>query len=732
MSSPISFPELYKAGFDDFIIPSHETAPFTTIQNRAKVTRSLKAIAGVERVMVRGVNRLQNEFGPNGEQVWEADNKDSRIRFVGTVSSLSNTSGSQIVLAQNAFSEIAFYGTGINFLYKVDNAGRDLKQSIDGGAETDVSEMGSTILSARNYATNQVIPLYSNLTLGWHVLRLRNNSANDDFIYGFEILNQRTDLAVYQGSGIAQGALNGLSSLATSSFTDGVTGTRGARVVKYIDNGTLKSAVQAVDASAAYLASANHTNEEVVRRINFREFGANRADDFSTLAGVVSDRAFTLDDGTTTLVGNDVNIVSTSGLDGVIVNSNSSGFATLTFVGTGLDLFLVNNTTSAINNTSNAFEFYVDGVLVGNLPVQASDTHLKIFKVCSGLPYGTHTVRVFRNAPNNWSIGLHDFIIYQPKKPSIPAGALEVADYNVVASFVPSLTSTNFVPSQGVVRKSSLREATYVGTWASPVLDTSLFSHGFNVGGNTANNFVTYTFFGTGFDFRTVITNAFSYNWTVLVDGLALNAGTNIGSSSSLITTGSTGLSMSAAGVVSGAATGSGTNPALIRVTGLSLGLHTVRITLNSGYYLWNDGFDIITPIHINQPSLKTGSLSLKSATKYSPEKVLSNAGPDLSKAKAWVVFDGVNQIIYSSYNVQAVLRTATGVFYVYFEKPFKIRGSSPYGLVGSVLVSSSQAETQNSGFTNSYCLIETSGSGGVKTNAGLITMVAYGELIDE
>ena len=84
MSSPIALQELFKAGFEDFVIPSYETAPFTTIQNRAQVTRSLKAIAGVERVHVKGLNRLQNEFGPNGEQVFEADNKDARVRFVGS------------------------------------------------------------------------------------------------------------------------------------------------------------------------------------------------------------------------------------------------------------------------------------------------------------------------------------------------------------------------------------------------------------------------------------------------------------------------------------------------------------------------------------------------------------------------------------------------------------------------------------------------------------------------
>jgi hypothetical protein len=330
---------------------------------------------------------------------------------------------------------------------------------------------------------------------------------------------------------------------------------------------------------------------------------------------------------------------------------------------------------------------------------------------------------VFRNAPNNWSIGLHDFIIYQPKKPSIPAGALEVADYNVMASFSFGSSIVEDTPSAGIIRKNHTREFTFVGTWA--IAQSILSPTGWATTTSTAASYTEYSFFGTGFVLR------FGNNAGAQSQTISVNGSTNLSSFTTVLSA-TAGLSFTAAtGVITGSPAGSIANNQL-QVSGLALGYHRVRVAWNSGAILSPYAFDIITPIHINQPSLKTGSLSLKSATKYSPEKAVSNAGPDLSKAKAWVVFDGVNQIIYSSYNVQAVLRTATGVFYVYFEKPFKIRGSSPYGLVGSVLVSSSLAETQNSGFTNSYCLIETSGSGGVKTNAGLITMVAYGELVDE
>ena len=84
MSSLIGLQELLKASLNDSVVAVKESAPYTTIQNRAKVTRSLKAVAGVERITIRSVNRLADEYGPNGEYVYEADNKDARIRFVGT------------------------------------------------------------------------------------------------------------------------------------------------------------------------------------------------------------------------------------------------------------------------------------------------------------------------------------------------------------------------------------------------------------------------------------------------------------------------------------------------------------------------------------------------------------------------------------------------------------------------------------------------------------------------
>ena len=702
MSNPIALPEIFQAAFEDFIIPSYETAPFSTIQNRAKVTRSLKAIAGVERIMCRGVNLLPNEFGSSGEQVWEADNKDSRIRMVGGWIQSSDAFSNYSVSSTNItdYVEFTFYGTGVSFLYPFNSVGNDIRASIDGGAEgSNIIVSQSSVLGGRNYATNTVIPLFNALTLGWHTLRLRNNSLTRSiFVYGFEILNERTDLAVYPGTGVSSGSSQGLSALTTSAFKAGVVGTRGARVVKYVQGGIVSQAVQEVDATSKYLTLADHTNEEVIRRINFREFGANRADDFSTLALVASSRAFTLDDGTTTLVASSANSTTAGGNEYFAVTILNS-FWTLTFVGTGLDLVESYNTSP---DTLDSATFFVDGVSVGS--ITSGTTGVR--KICSGLPYGTHTVKMVRNVVSTTSQSTVAFITYRPKTPSIPAGALKVAAYNVMADFSATAIVSPDAISSGVLNKSQAREFIYVGTWAAALNAT--VKNGITIASSTVGNYVEYTFWGTGFS---IVANVgVSGTATLSVDGSNYSGAT--------VTAGS---------VVGAVWTMATTNGGRIRVNGLTLGKHTVRLTVttNSGA-LFIHGMDITTPIHAQESSFKVGSNSLKSVTKYSPEKSVSNAGPDLSKAKALVVFDGISTVtIMRAMNISAVLRITTGEYIVYFEKPFK---NSSY----AVTYNAATAQCYPSVKTANYIRFNTAQTNAAVVDTSLASMVFFGELIDE
>jgi len=143
------------------------------------------------------------------------------------------------------------------------------------------------------------------------------------------------------------------------------------------------------------------------------------------------------------------------------------------------------------------------------------------------------------------------------------------------------------------------------------------------------------------------------------------------------------------------------------------------------------DCLDILTPIHINYPTLKLGSQSLKDTRVFSPiidkpEKI------DLSKPKALVLYDGTNQKILSGFNVAAVLRLSTGDYIVYFEKPFKDTNfiTTVGGDISEIFIqqpASSGVQYKNKGMQR--LLIRNSSNTPADSTLGL---VFFGELEDE
>lgn len=576
---------------------------YSSITNRASIvdfTQDLKPRMGIERVQTQQIYQIQNEFGPNGEVVWGLVNDTSnQFRAIGGGwQSFQSSYGNQFQTSLTTdYVEITFYGTGLNLMTLV-SASRDVRISVDGGAEsgnlTSVSSSGSTVLESRNYLSNEVVNLVSNLTLGVHTVKIRLNSGLNLPFQGFEILNESSTIKVQPGTGYIGGkkySTNAQQSLAyNSSFESGTLGTRGGRVLIYQkSDGTIAKAVQPVDAAQANLTSANHQNEEVVRTYTVREFGAGRADDFSLTKNTASSFVFTLDDGTTTLVGSAalVNTAYASGApEGIILNASGS-FWTLTFVGTGLDITYDTGTTTA----DNLMFFLVDGNSIGTVNFASSKPKTQM-KIVSGLPYGTHTVKLLRSSSSSQQINIHGFIAYQPKKPTLPANAIELADYNVMANYTASTGGFSNSPSQGILMKANTREHVYVGTWGSGlVMNTSASLSGFYTGTSTNGDYVEYTFFGTGFEIYAGSAST-SQTATVTIDG-TLYTGT--------------------ATVTNGGSWNAGTGTATItsagqqvQVTGLTLGVHKVRWTVTSaasvvhGFY----GIAAITPIHSAKSNL--------------------------------------------------------------------------------------------------------------------------------
>jgi hypothetical protein len=600
---------------------------------------------GVERIVASSIAQIPNEFGPNGETVWRATNDNfNRIRFVGSFVSIVNNNGQFLnTTTQNDYVEITFYGTGLNFLIVHDVSTRDYRASVDGGAEganlipTTASTFPTT---ARGYSSNTVFPAASGLSLGIHTVKIRVASSNGGAFYGFEVINQNataTNVSVRPGIAYSQGKKIVDAAESLVAFNSVATGTRGGRVVTYVNpDGTIGQSWRAVNASQLNTTAADHTNEELVRAYHWREFGANRADDFSTLTGGVnSNRVFTLEDGTTTLLGNTLNAGSNFyGTGEGLGFGLAAAFVVFTFVGTGLDI------EGGIGGVSGAqtMAVSVDGSSIGTIALPATAAPRAVVKIVSGLPYGTHTVRL---TYSNGGINLRSFYVYQPKKPAIPAGAVELADYNVMANFSQVASAGIDTVTTGVLRKTAVRENVYVGTWTVATLSTTNDWNGFGVFTSTTNDYVQYSFFGTGFDLRWFADTSVSNNVEVRLNG---NLATSANFPTASFAVVGTNLSPynTSTGILSQRTSAGTTIGASFAISNLPLGLYTVRLTrlASTGGMLLN-GFDIITPIHAYglseiyklQNAQPIGSLSLSDSKQLSPIKDIGAQEKNMSQA---------------------------------------------------------------------------------------------------
>lgn len=368
-----------------------------------------------------------------------------------------------------------------------------------------------------------------------------------------------------------------------------------------------------------FLAEADHSSEEIIKSLNFRDFGSSRPDDFSTLGTTSSNRSFTLDDGTTTLVGSQVYIPTATNSVGVGFNNSSGSFLSLTFIGSGLDLVMDKDDVVGTFNV----QTFVDGILVGSISPNdfaLSETATTI-RVASGLPYGTHTIKIAPSGTFSLNAVLRDVIIYGPKKPAIPLGAVELADYNVMADYLfrGSVQKIDNV-SSGVLLKSAQREVFYEGVnWAAAEVDTINYLTGVKfVSNNSGSAAFEYTFFGTGIEHHFLNNDGINYNHTYSIDGNSDLSDYIVNSelNPSFTFDPSTGnLSGNPISSIRGQ---------VISITGLTLGVHTLRVEnagANSGT-MYLDYLGVITPIHVNNLEEGIGSLSMRDQRTFSKDLV--------------------------------------------------------------------------------------------------------------
>lgn len=391
----------------------------------------------------------------------------------------------------------------------------------------------------------------------------------------------------------------------------------------FIDNFSVK------ETSVGALDNADHTNEEIVDKFNWREFGAFTGNDFSQIADSETDRAFTMDDGTTTLVGTDVRTDGASERFKRLRPNTTGDNLIFTFVGTGLDIDIQASVVS-----STAHEVIVDGGSFGF--INQDTTNPKRQKIASGLPYGTHVVQIIKRDTSS-NLELLNFVTYQTKTPTAPSGAKAIASYNILADFEFSQYVNVGAPGTGLLRKGASREMIFKGaSWTfQPIDGNTGVINGQRLIATTNGDSVEYSFFGTGVQksFHATINNGVE---EIAIDGLPLTAANFPGVTVQVSTFG---LSYDdSTGRFSGVPN-SGADK--IAISGLPLGEHTITCTKISGTQMEIESFDVITPIHVSQnvgPYIqqsvsKLGSTSIADLRKFSAKDVRGTTGNKVSKA---------------------------------------------------------------------------------------------------
>ena len=302
------------------------------------------------------------------------------------------------------------------------------------------------------------------------------------------------------------------TSLGLAKWVDGTNYYRpynGGRVVNWVDeNGEIKTSVNVMPPNAKSIANSGtltngtaktngsdpndsfrptfetHTADvgvdedllsEVAKTYRFREFGNGSANagtnagsykDFSMLSGTAGqNNAYVMDDGLTSLSGYTIEI-NGNGLGDNLGLKNADAYIYFTFIGTGITI---------------------------------SDYNGDLRTFAQNLPYGTHVVFQDHDGSNvDWfidgvqllegdggdtGITVRDITYHQPKMPPIPEGACIIADYMLMADFIPQTSAAENSLSKGVRRQDVSRDIFYDeddGNAFSFVQDTT-YAGGFRV-----------------------------------------------------------------------------------------------------------------------------------------------------------------------------------------------------------------------------------------------------------
>jgi len=397
----------------------------------------------------------------------------------------------------------------------------------------------------------------------------------------------------------------------------------GGRVVKWVDSsGTIKTSVTVMPPNAKSIKSADvnkkaknapndtylptfedettNVNEdllhEVAKTFHFREFGNGSANgnasykDVSTLDNNTTDVAYVMDDGTTSYSGESYAASDGTGMWPAVTGS-SDDF--LTFIGTGIT-------------------------------IQNDKYNPQTITIAQNLPYGTHILKsnYASSTSATWTIDgvaitatgalatyntKTNITFHQPKKPPIPEDACVLADFMLMAAYVPQTSNGIEKISKGVRLSDCSRDVFFDSTHSST---NSGFAHrigytgpggfGFSSYNGTANATHTFKqeFYGDGIVFRYWETSETYRQETfkLYIDDTLLTASNFSGvtvTSPYFTYNSSNGTFTQASSYVSG--------QYYVSIKGLTLGHHTLKYSHDSTADTDQgklSGFDIATPIH--------------------------------------------------------------------------------------------------------------------------------------
>jgi len=296
----------------------------------------------------------------------------------------------------------------------------------------------------------------------------------------------------------------------------------GARVVHWVDSsGTIKTSVTVMPPNAKSIKSADvnkkaknapndtylptfedettDVNEdnlhEVAKTFHFREFGNGSANGGTggtyadaSMLNTADDISYVMDDGLTSLSASGVDILVTPAN---AINLGSTDYVYITFIGTGISVFSPN---------------WAENATAWN-------------HIAQNLPYGTHILKITRVDSTNSTITLDgvsilgntatapwknpsEITIHQPKKPPIPEEAVILADFMLMADFVPQTTAGLDKVSKGTRKVAVSRDVFFTGE-AMSVLQSLETDSGWifylNSSGTNASTKLRIPSFGTNF-----------------------------------------------------------------------------------------------------------------------------------------------------------------------------------------------------------------------------------------